>query len=435
MKQSIILWILGFACFVGVVPGCTAQRAMITTPNLYLDGRGKATMDSVPEELRSSDIEVLYVTDRAPESSNDVGPTYGHRRSRKTFYGTATVSFDPKVSWEQLVTDSGKRDRDHRYHLGISSIREAGQFLPIESRYSVDKGGLVMTSEAKEAVIEEQKKFLRLVEARLEKAPTKDVYFLIHGVDNTFNDAVFRMAEIEHFVGRKGVPIAYTWPAGYGGMFGYFYDRESSEYTVGHLKIILMALASSEHVERIHIISHSRGTDVATTALRELNIASRARGEDPTKAWKIATLVLASPDLDADVFSQRGFAEGMFTLPGRIVIYGSKTDKLLGLSNWLFSGRKRLGSFALDDFHPEAREKFEKVTRIEFITCDVTGFSTSHDYEFAHPAVLSDLILVLRDGKSPGAENGRPLKRDGIVWKLTNDYAMPSAKPATAEAR
>ena len=64
--------------------------------------------------------------------------------------------------------------------------------------------------------------------------------------------------------------------------------------------------------------------------------------------------------------------------------------------------------------------------RIEFIDCMVHGFSTSHDYEFAHPAVLSDLILVLRDRKEPGAENGRPLGSpiEGL-WQIKDDYLLP----------
>ena len=35
-------------------------------------------------------------------------------------------------------------------------------------------------------------------------------------------------------------------------------------------------------IENIHIVSHSLGTDVSTTALRELVIENRAAGGDPT---------------------------------------------------------------------------------------------------------------------------------------------------------
>jgi hypothetical protein len=47
----------------------------------------------------------------------------------------------------------------------------------------------------------------------------------------------------------------------------------------------------------------------------------------------------------------------------------------------------------------------------------------SHSYAFTHPAALSDLILVLRDGRPPGPEHGRPLAQPSEgIWELTDDY-------------
>jgi hypothetical protein len=60
---------------------------------------------------------------------------------------------------------------------------------------------------------------------------------------------------------------------------------------------------------------------------------------------------------------------------------------------------------------------------VQFIECKVSGLAESHSYVFTHPAALSDLILVLRDRRDPGAANGRPLRQpmEG-VWELTDDY-------------
>ena len=80
------------------------------------------------------------------------------------------------------------------------------------------------------------------------------------------------MAELWHFLGREGLPIIYTWPAGYPGIFGYTYDRESSEFTVFHLKQAIRWLAKLPEVENIHLLAHSRGTDVTVSAVRELVI-------------------------------------------------------------------------------------------------------------------------------------------------------------------
>lgn len=43
--------------------------------------------------------------------------------------------------------------------------------------------------------------------------------------------------------------------------------------------------------------------------------------------------------------------------------------------------------------------------------------------------MLSDLILLLRDGRKPGAANGRPLTMaPNGFWHIGNDYALPAAK-------
>ena len=54
-------------------------------------------------------------------------------------------------------------------------------------------------------------------------------------------------------------------------------------------------------IEKIHVAAHSRGTDIATTALRELIIETRAKGLDPRAHLKIENLVLSAADIDVDI--------------------------------------------------------------------------------------------------------------------------------------
>ena len=52
-----------------------------------------------------------------------------------------------------------------------------------------------------------------------------------------------------------------------------------------------------------------------------------------------------------------------------------------------------------------------------------TGGRHGHDYFRTNPAVASDLVLTVRYGRSPGAENGRPLEHvEGLFWKIDDDY-------------
>lgn len=107
--------------------------------------------------------------------------------------------------------------------------------------------------------------FRAALNQRLALAPKKEVTIYLHGYNNSFEDAAFTLAELWHFMGREGVPLLYTWPADRGGIRGYAYDRESGQFTLYHLKQLLRSLARFPEVEKVHIVAHSRGTDVATT--------------------------------------------------------------------------------------------------------------------------------------------------------------------------
>jgi esterase/lipase superfamily enzyme len=267
----------------------------------------------------------------------------------------------------------------------------------------------------------------KVLAEQLSHSDKKDVYLFVHGFNNSFDDAIFRLAQMWHMAGRGGVPIAYNWPAGRGGILGYAYDRESGEFTVFHLKKFLQAVAAVPEVQRIHLIAHSRGTDVAVTALRELHIEYRSKGLSTQQELKLENLVLAAPDLDADIFEQRFGLEDVHMAANRTTVYLSNTDLALSFSRWLFGGGRRVGNLTAKEITPEARKNLMALGRFDVIQCNVTGYSTTHDYAFAHPAVVSDIFLLLRDGKAPGAANGRPLAMPAEgVWEITNDYpALP----------
>src|SRR5262249_29211088 len=145
---------------------------------------------------------------------------------------------------------------------------------------------------------------------RLALTPRKAAYVYIHGYNNTFEDGVLVIAELWHFLGREGLPILYTWPAGSGGgLRGYTHDRESGEFTIFHLKQFLRILASTPELEELNFIAHSRGTDVMTSALRELYIETRASGHDFRSVYRINTVRLAAADLDLEAVSQRAAPE------------------------------------------------------------------------------------------------------------------------------
>ena len=73
---------------------------------------------------------------------------------------------------------------------------------------------------------------------------------------------------------------------------------------------MLRGLAAIPEVERVEVFAHSRGTDIVTSAIRELLIESRAAGMDVREELKIEHLVLLAPDLDLEVAALVGLVAG-----------------------------------------------------------------------------------------------------------------------------
>jgi esterase/lipase superfamily enzyme len=165
------------------------------------------------------------------------------------------------------------------------------------------------------------------------------------------------MADLCHFFGREFVCGIFTWPAGgtRGMMAGYNVDRESGEFAVQHLKQAIRLIADTPGVEHVHLMAHSRGTDVLASALRELNIEAYEGGTSFSDRFKVKNIVLLAPDIDADVAAAKIFGvvsdpdlpygaapqpRKVFSRLGiRITSYVSPGDKALTLSQYLFGSR------------------------------------------------------------------------------------------------
>ena len=453
-----------------VLAGCGGRPyQLMPTPNIYATGQRDPFPD-VPPALQNNRVDVLYLTDRALEpGSTPEHPTYGYKRSRSVAFGVAEVQFGKDVSWDQLVEASRTQKRSVDLPMTIARTTEIVRFpptpkaigeLPESSAIAATQSAATMptaaapattpppaaapTSAPAGASLREELDFdyraaLNELSAHLAQSPVKDVYVFVHGYNNTFYDSVTTIAQLWHFFGRQGVPLAYSWPAGHGGLLrGYTYDRESSEFTVYHLKTMLRVIAACPDVRRVHIISHSRGTDVATSALRELRLeigGSRPTGAIETRqALKLGTLVLAAPDLDLDVVIQRFVTARIGRLPEQFAMYVCSSDKALGMSNWLFGGAMRLGELRSETFTPEETEDLRRAKTVQIIDARVSHAGAfGHDYFHSNPAVSSDLILLMRYQLPPGAENGRPLGGTGGGFWSIDDHYPATPKTATAD--
>ncbi len=402
--------------------GCHQQ--LMPTPNLYARSNDNPFVD-VPPALQSNRVEVLYATDRTPVQKKGGGLQYGYNRSKSLAFGTCTVQIGHDLSWEDLVRESRTRRRSRSLPLTLERVDELGRF-PAVPDLAGFKGKTF--EERPENAAQREAADRRLIAAlseRLAQTPRREAYIFIHGYNNTFADAAFVMAGLWHFMGRGGVPIIYTWPAGSpeGAMGGYTRDSESGQFTGYHLRQFLRTVAACPQLEKIHLIAHSRGTDVLMSALRELNLEYRAAGKSTGAELKLGNLVLAAADLDFEVTSQRITAELLALIPERMTVYVSANDRAMSISDWLFGGSRRIGQLRWGDLNAEQRAAMQATASMQVVDARVRTDFIGHSYFHASPAVSSDLILVLRDNRSPGAENGRPLERSqDTFWVIRETY-------------
>lgn len=437
-KQSMnrpALWprIVGVLALAATLAGCATGRSIMPSPLIYTHGSISPFKDLAPQ-LQTANVDVMYATDREPALSKDGKPGYTVNRSKSVAFGSAVVRIGTDASWATLDSVARAADPGPPLALTLVSVREQGRAPPTPLPWTLIDGQPVTLPEVQARTEAAEAEFCREVTRRLALTASKEALVYVHGVQNTFADSVFVMAELWHYMGRAGVPIVFSWPAGASGLLtSYTHDRESGEFAIFHAKQFLLALAQCEGVERINIIAHSRGTDVALSALRELIIAERAAGRNPRQTLRLWNIVLAAPDLDLGVTMQRVGAERVAAAAKRVTIYSSQNDKAISISEFLFGGLVRLGQLDFlqvsqyatqANIHIESTEYEGGSRNVALIEYTGThGGSHGHSYFRKNPAVSSDMVLAVRYDRDPGEENGRPLKQvDEFFWIIDDDY-------------
>jgi esterase/lipase superfamily enzyme len=425
------------ALLLAIAIGCAGRTPLMPAPRLYTGEQAKPLFTAVDPTVQESAVDLLFVTDRAPRSDPDEPLPYTSDRSHEMAWGTVRVEIDPGLEGATLAEQSVREKRSPKLHLGLGQTTERGRFPRIP--YEVERaGGGVRRASAVMDAHEKAASSLRAeVSRRLASSPRKEFVLFIHGYANTFQDAAFSMGELCHFLGREFVCGIFTWPAAgtRGLMAGYNVDRESGEFAVHHLRQAIRLIATVPELERLHILAHSRGTDVLSSALRELSYEAYMAGTSLPERFKLKNVVLAAPDMDVDVAATKIFGivsdpdvpfgaapkpRGVFPPPGlHITVYSSKSDKALGLSSWLFGSVLRLGRADALQMTPEQRARAARIAYLADIV-EVEGAPglIGHSYFIHDPDASADLIALLRYGIPAGAP-GRPLESLGRpFWRV-----------------
>jgi esterase/lipase superfamily enzyme len=227
-------------------------------------------------------------------------------------------------------------------------------------------------------------------DARIRRTPGRRVLIFVHGFNTRFEEAVYRFAQIVHDARVDVAPVLFTWPSG-GNVTDYVYDRDSAVYSRDAFEVLLQALVKDPNVASISILAHSMGNYLAIESLRQMSI--RDRGLSP----KIRDVMLASPDIDVDVFRRQIAEIDAGPRPAQFTLFIARDDRALGLSSFLARDSTRLGSL---DPNKEPYRSILEQGRVQVI--DLTG-TASNDFtnhgRFASGEVVGAIGERLAEGQ------------------------------------
>jgi esterase/lipase superfamily enzyme len=175
-------------------------------------------------------------------------------------------------------------------------------------------------------------------------------------------------------------------------LFDYVYDRESATYSRDGLETLLQAMAKDPNVAEISILAHSMGNFVTVEALRQMTI--RNHGLSP----KIKDIMLASPDIDFDVFRRQIAEIEASDKSPPVTLFVSDDDKALAASSLIAGNEPRLGEI---DPHAEPYKSILEQARVNVV--DLTAIQsedpTNHG-KFAQSEVVTDIGRRLSEGQT-----------------------------------
>lgn len=162
----------------------------------------------------------------------------------------------------------------------------------------------------------------------------------VHGYAENFPRAAYRNAQIIVDGRLNVIPILFSWPSR-NSPLDYAYDRESATFSRDALLDVINATREAGTAKPPNLFAHSLGNWIAIEA-----VAGFSDGGSGSHR-KIGAMVLASPDVDIDVFSKdlpRALLGANDTL-----LMTSQNDVLLGLSQFLANGVPRAGNASQEE--------------------------------------------------------------------------------------
>jgi esterase/lipase superfamily enzyme/tetratricopeptide (TPR) repeat protein len=374
-----------------------APSAAAPTPVTEAPSGGGAAAPPAAPEGDWQVVPVYWGTDRAVQP-NAQRLVFGSDRARKLQLGMAEITV-PKVHEVPNV------ERPWVVKIPYFDVTIYAEKEDAKKHFTV-----------KEIKALSREELLALVKARLKDSKIfKDqALVFVHGYNTSFDNALYRTAQIAYDLDFDGAPFLYSWPSG-GAVASYTYDRESAQASEPYLREFLQMVVKETGAKQVSIIAHSMGNQPVMDVLRDMRNAA-------PEGVEISQVILAAPDVDADSFSN--LAKTIQGLAKNVTLYVAGNDRALIVS------RNFWGSYRAGDVPPAGPLILPGIDTIDVTAASTDTFAINHSGYASNNKLLDDVGELLKTGLRP--PEMRIMKPDkvttqaGDYWKYVPSVAAPT---------
>jgi esterase/lipase superfamily enzyme len=312
-------------------------------------------------------VEFLFATNRTKTSETSVRFS-GERANRMTF-GSARVHVPT----------------DHR--LGRIELPKSVRFIGLTLyEQTEDPAKHFMIKEIRELSAADWKDII-------ETKNSKDALIFVHGFNTSFDESIFRFAQVIWDLQYGGLPVLFSWPSR-GGILNYIYDQQSALIARNDFLDLIQLLRNEHHITKINVLAHSMGNLLVLDAL-----AQSAKTLNPTALN--GELLLAAPDVDIDYFP--AVATAARSLANGTTLYASSADKALRLSKSI-AGAPRAG-----DVQPGGPLIVQNIDSVDATSIGDDILGLNHTAFASSRSLINDIGMLLAN-RTPRLEPNERLK-------------------------
>lgn len=306
-------------------------------------------------------VEFIFATDRQPDAASKTVSFVGDRQDQLAF-GAASVRVPEDHKYGRLELPS-------TWHLfGYEIYREQQDD---KSHFSIKQLSFLSEADLKELVAEQG---------------AKSALIFVHGFNTSFEEAIFRNAQIVWDLQFHGLSVLFSWSTkGGDNISDYGYDQVSALSGRARFIELLSKLQNEFGIEHINVIAHSMGNFLVLDALQNYGSS--------LPPIHIDQLIMAAPDIDRKAFSDA--IPRIKPMTVGMTLYASSADKALRVSAALAKS-PRAG-----DVPPEGPVILANLDTIDVTNVGDEIFGLNHSVFATNREIINDMRLLIENGMKP----------------------------------